>query len=114
MPSVTIAAAWAGAATQHSGVGPGALAQAGVNLAFPALFILSAGVLLYGLLPRAAPVAAYAVVTWSFILELVGAGAHLQAGAAELQRAARPPCPPERKRGNSWLTAVGAAAGTSS
>jgi ABC-2 type transport system permease protein len=74
---VTGLAAWAGAATQHSGVGPGALAQAGVNLAFPALFILSAGVLLYGLLPRVAPVAAYAVVTWSFILELVGAGVPL-------------------------------------
>jgi putative exporter of polyketide antibiotics len=51
------------------------LIQAGINLAFPALFILGAGVLIYGLLPRAASAAAYALVAWSFILQLVDAGA---------------------------------------
>ena len=71
---VTGLAAWAGAATQHSGIAPSALAQAGVNLASPALFILGAGVLIYGLLPRAAAATAYALVAWSFILQLVSAG----------------------------------------
>ena len=70
-------AAWAGAATQHSGLAPGVLAQAGINLAFPALFILGVGVLLYGLLPRAATTTAYALVAWSFILQLAGAGVPL-------------------------------------
>lgn len=67
-------AAWAGAATQHGGLAPGLLVQAGVSLAFPALFVLGAGVLIYGLLPRAATATAYALVAWSFVLELVGAG----------------------------------------
>ena len=71
---VTGLAAWAGAATQHSGIGPGVLTRAGINLASPALFILGAGVLIYGLLPRAASATAYALVAWSFILQLAGAG----------------------------------------
>jgi ABC-2 type transport system permease protein len=75
--SVTGLAAWAGAATQHSGIALGVLTRAGINLAFPALFILGVGVLIYGLLPRAATATAYALVAWSFILQLAGAGVPL-------------------------------------
>ena len=71
---VTGLAAWAGAATQHSGIPPSLLARAGINLAFPALFVLGAGILIYGLLPRAATATAYALVAWSFIFQLVSAG----------------------------------------
>ena len=71
--SVTGVAAWLGAATQDTGLGFGELARAGVNLAPPALFLLGTGVLVFGLRPRLAPLYAYAVVTWSFVVQLVAA-----------------------------------------
>lgn len=67
-------AAWVGAATQHSGVSFADLTQAGLNLAFPALFVLGVGAFAYGLAPRAAPTATYGLVTWSFVLQLIGSG----------------------------------------
>jgi len=68
---VTGLAAWVGAATQHSGLGLGQLVQAGLNMAPPALFVLGAGALVYGVWPRAATGATYALVAWSFLIELV-------------------------------------------
>jgi ABC-2 type transport system permease protein len=64
--------AWAGAATQHSGVGLGDLVQAGLNVVPAALFVLGVGTLVYGLRPRVAAAAAYGVIGWSFLVEIVG------------------------------------------
>jgi ABC-2 type transport system permease protein len=64
---------WLGAATQHGGgTGIGSLLSAGVNAAVPALFVLGTGVLFFGLWPRAATAAVYAVLAWSLLVELVG------------------------------------------
>jgi ABC-2 type transport system permease protein len=65
-------AAWASSASQHSGVGFGPLLAAGANTVPPALVVLGAGTLVFGLAPRLAAAAAYAVVAWSFLVELVG------------------------------------------
>lgn len=75
---VTVAAvlaactAWLGAASQGSDVGLGVLLTAGVNVLPVAWFVLGVGVLVFGLLPRMASAACYALVAWSFLMVLVG------------------------------------------
>lgn len=64
-------AAWAGAATQHTGIGFGELVGAGINTLPPALFVLGLGTVVYAVAPRRAPVVGYVIVTWSFVVELV-------------------------------------------
>src|SRR5581483_2907319 len=59
---LTGVAAWIGAATQHAAVGFGDLVEAGLNVAPPAVFVLGAGALVYGLWPRAAVGATYGLV----------------------------------------------------
>jgi ABC-2 type transport system permease protein len=65
-------ATWVGTASQGSGIGFGTLLQAGLNAAPPALFVLGLGTFLFGLAPRVARPIAYAVVAWSFLVELLG------------------------------------------
>jgi ABC-2 type transport system permease protein len=62
---------WLGTATQGTGLGLGEMVLAGINLAPPAIVVLGVGVLAYGLLPRRAAWAAYAVVAWSFLAQLL-------------------------------------------
>lgn len=69
---VSATCAWAGAASQNSGIGLGQLLNAGLNLVPPALVVLGAGVLALGLWPRAVSPVTYAVLAWSFLLELIG------------------------------------------
>ncbi len=64
--------AWAGAASQHAGVGFGRLLEAGVNVLAPAAVVLGAGVLALGLRPRAIGVVTYGLVAWSFLVEILG------------------------------------------
>ncbi len=66
------AAAWIGAATQHTGVGFDRLLVAGVNIAPPALLVLGVGSLLFGLWPSLAVPLTYGLVAWSFLVELIG------------------------------------------
>ncbi len=73
---------WVGAASQHSGVALSKLLEAGLNTLAPGIFVLGAGLLVYGLLPRFAAVAAYGIVSWSFLAELVGS---LSKGASWLR-----------------------------
>jgi ABC-2 type transport system permease protein len=63
---------WFGAESQHAGVGLGKLLEAGFNATIPSLFVLGAGVLVFGLLPRRAVIAAYGIVAWSFLVDLLG------------------------------------------
>jgi polyether ionophore transport system permease protein len=65
-------AGWIGVAGWHSGIGFGVMMQAGLNIAVPALFILGAGTLLYGLVPRLAAPILYTLILWSFLIEIIG------------------------------------------
>jgi ABC-2 type transport system permease protein len=64
--------AWLGAASQHAGLNFTSVLDAGLNVIPPALCILGIGVLMLGIWPRAASVATYGVLAWSFLIELVG------------------------------------------
>lgn len=63
---------WLGIASQGSGVGIGALLEAGVNAAAPALCVLGLGAAAFGIWPRATAGVAYTVVCWSLLVEVVG------------------------------------------
>lgn len=71
---VTGLIAWIGAAATGAGLGVATLLAAGGNAVPAGVFVLGAGTLLHGLAPRFAAVVAYAVVAWSFLVEIVGAG----------------------------------------
>jgi ABC-2 type transport system permease protein len=64
--------AWAGSATQQSGVGLRSLLGAGLNVIPPAVFIVGIGVFVMGVWPRATAVATYGVLTWSVLVEFAG------------------------------------------
>ena len=70
-------AAWAGAASQGSSITLSSTLAAGVNLLPPALFILGFGTLVHGLAPRLTAYAAYGLIAWSFLLELIGSAVNL-------------------------------------
>jgi ABC-2 type transport system permease protein len=63
---------WLGAATQNSGVGFTTLVSAGLNAVTPALCTFGVGALALGLWPRRASVAAYGLLGWSVLVEVVG------------------------------------------
>jgi polyether ionophore transport system permease protein len=63
---------WIGVASGGTGVGFTAMLQAGLNLMPAALFILGLGTLLFGLVPRLALPILYALILWSFLVEIVG------------------------------------------
>jgi len=46
--------------------------QAGLNVTVPALLVLGIGALSYGLAPRLAAPLLYALILWSFLIEIVG------------------------------------------
>jgi putative exporter of polyketide antibiotics len=64
-------ASWVGAASQHSGVSIGDLAQAGLNIAPPGLFVLGLGAVVFGVAPGLASGIVYAVVAWSLLIEVI-------------------------------------------
>jgi ABC-2 type transport system permease protein len=64
--------AWAGAASQHSGVSFTRLVEAGINTVPPALFLLGIGTLVHGALPPLAAAVSYGYIAWSFLIEFVG------------------------------------------
>jgi ABC-2 type transport system permease protein len=68
--------AWAGAASQHSGVRFGSLVTAGLNVVPPGLFLLGLGALVLGAWPRLTSAAVYGYLTWSFLVEFAGGVVH--------------------------------------
>jgi ABC-2 type transport system permease protein len=76
MVVATALCTWAAAATQHTGVGAHELLIAGVNMLPVAIFVLGIGTFLHGVAPRFASAGAYAVIAWSFLLELLGSVIH--------------------------------------
>ncbi len=63
---------WVGVTSPHSDLGFATMVQAGVNLVAPALLVLGVGTLLYGLSARLAVPILYALVLWSFVVQIVG------------------------------------------
>jgi len=64
--------AWAGAASQHSGVRFGSLVTAGLNVVPPGLFLLGLGALVLGAWPRRTSTVVYGYLAWSFLIEFTG------------------------------------------
>ena len=64
-------AGWAGIAGQHTGLSFAEFVKAGLNITPPALFVLGVGSFAYGIWPRLAAPAAYALVAWSLLIELL-------------------------------------------
>jgi ABC-2 type transport system permease protein len=64
--------AWAGAASQHSGVRFGSLVTAGLNVVPPGLFLLGLGALVFGAWPRRTSTVVYGYLAWSFLIEFAG------------------------------------------
>lgn len=64
---------WIAADTEHTGLGLGQLAQAGLNSAAPAVALAGLGVLLLGFTPRLVTGACWVIVAWAFMLDLLGA-----------------------------------------
>ncbi len=64
--------AWAGAASHHIFVPLPTMLQAGLNATIPGIFVLGIGTLVLGTRPRLAAVWSYAVVAWSFLIDLLG------------------------------------------
>ena len=65
-------ACWLGAASQHSGLSLATLLDAGVNLVPPAIAIGGAGVLAFGIRPRATSVVVYTLLSWSLLVVVIG------------------------------------------
>jgi len=63
---------WIGVASRNSGVGFSTMLEGGLNMMPAALFVLGLGTLLYGLMPRIAAPLLYALVLWSFLIEIIG------------------------------------------
>jgi len=62
---------WLGTAANETGIGMTSLLGAGLNTVPPALCLLGIGTLTLGLWPRAASAVMYAVIAWSFLVELL-------------------------------------------
>jgi ABC-2 type transport system permease protein len=70
------AAAWIGAAVQGVDPGFGTTLRAGANVIPTALLVLAIGAFVCAVAPRAASAAVYAVVAFSFVIDLLGSLVH--------------------------------------
>jgi ABC-2 type transport system permease protein len=108
-------AAWAGAATQHSGIGWWQMIQAGSNIAPPSLCILGLGTLVYGLWPRLATMVGYGLVAWSFLVQLIGTVVttnRFLLDTSVLHHVTPAPAADPNWTSAGWLVALGLAAAT--
>jgi ABC-2 type transport system permease protein len=107
-------AAWAGAASQNAGIGIGDLLKAGVNVIPPGVFVLGAGALAFGLLPRAAIAITYGIVVWSFAVETLSAvfnSDHWLRDTSVLLHVAPVPAAQANVGAALWLIGLGLVAG---
>ena len=104
---------WAGAAATGAGLSLASLLAAGLNIVPAGVFALGAGTLVYGLAPRFAVTAAYAIVVWSFLVEIIGASIGASRWLLDLSvlhHIARAPAVPVGWGSAAILTAIGIAA----
>jgi ABC-2 type transport system permease protein len=104
--------AWAGAASQHAGVGFGTLAEAGVNLVPPAITIAGTGVLAFGVWPRGTSIVLYVLLGWSLLVVVIGGvdgvGQWVLDTSVFHQMASAPAVPPHWEA-NGVMTGIGVA-----
>jgi polyether ionophore transport system permease protein len=74
---LTTVCVWIGVVSQHVGVSFPTLFTAGVNAVTPALFVIGAGVFIFGIQPRLTTVLVYSVIAWSFLVEMLSSGLSL-------------------------------------
>jgi ABC-2 type transport system permease protein len=107
---VTALGGWIGMASRQSGITLTDMLQAGLNVAAPALFVLGVGALLYGLVPRLAVPILYAVVLWSFLIEIIGSSIttnHWLLDTAVLSHLGPAPAAGPHWTAIAWLTSLG-------
>ena len=63
---------WLGVRVSGGDISFGDMLMAGLNLVAPGVLVLGIGTLVHGVVPRLAAAAGYAVVAWSFLVEIVG------------------------------------------
>ena len=106
------ASTWIGAASEHAGVGFGTMMAASLNVVPPGLLLLGIGVLAYGALPRFSVSATYAVLVWSFLIEITGGVVnvnHWLLDTSAFHQMAAAPAVPIDWTTNGVMVAVGAA-----
>lgn len=104
---------WIGAAAIGAGLGFATLLAAGVNVIPVGVFVLGVGTLVHGLAPRFAVTVAYAVVAWSFLVEIIGASlgaSRWLLDSSVLHHIARAPAAAVRWDSAAILVAIGIAA----
>ena len=69
---LAMTATWAMASAQHLSVEFGTLLAIGIALTGTVLLTIGLGTLLYGLVPRFATIGMYAVIIWSFLIDMIG------------------------------------------
>ncbi len=104
---------WLGATATGANLDVATLLAAGLNLVPAGILVLGIGTLVHGLAPRFAVAAAYGLVAWSFLLEIVGASlglSHWLLDTSILHHIARAPAAPVQWDMAAILTAIGIAA----
>lgn len=101
---------WIGAAVSGAGQGFGSLIAAGLDAVPAAIFVLGIGTLAHGITPRLAGPITYAVVAWSFLIEMIGASlglSHWLLDTSILHHTARAPAAPVQWDMAAILIALG-------
>jgi ABC-2 type transport system permease protein len=104
---------WAAAAATGAGLSFATMLAAGVNVIPAGIFVLGIGALVHGLTPRFAVTAAYAIVAWSFLVEIIGANLGVSRWLLDtsvLHHIARAPATAVRWDSAAILVAIGIAA----
>lgn len=104
---------WIGAVPIGAGLGLAGLLAAGANVIPAGIFVLGTGTLAHGLAPRFASSAAYAVVAWSFLVEIIGTSlgaSHWLLDTSHLHHIARAPAVPVQWGSAGVLIALGTVA----
>ena len=104
---------WAGAAATGAGLSFATMLAAGVNVIPAGIFVLGIGTLVHGLAPRFAVTAAYAIIAWSFLVEIIGANLGVSRWLLDtsvLHHIARAPATAVRWDSAAILVAIGIAA----
>jgi ABC-2 type transport system permease protein len=68
---------WLATIGQHSSLSFYTLIKAGANAIIPVLFILGAGIFTFGIHPRLTSLLAYGLIAWSFLIDMISSGIHL-------------------------------------